>query len=125
MTDEFGMLSENAEEVGLPWSCHPSSGGSPTRSVRDGRSVPFVGEPTHPGSCTCTSPLWEHISATSIPLTLVRGGDSRFVADADAEEFVRRGPSASVLVVPGAGHAVQSDQPLHLPEIIRTTAGLD
>jgi pimeloyl-ACP methyl ester carboxylesterase len=70
------------------------------------------------------SPLWDHLSAASIPLTLVRGGDSTFVADADAEEFVRRSPSASVHVVAGAGHAVQSDRTLVLAEIIRTAAGL-
>jgi pimeloyl-ACP methyl ester carboxylesterase len=69
--------------------------------------------------------LWAHLSSTSVPLTLVRGGDSAFVADADVEELLRRCPSASVHVVPDSGHAVQSDQPLRLVDIIRDAAGLD
>ena len=68
--------------------------------------------------------LWANVSATSAPLTLVRGGDSSFVADADAEEFVRRSPSAAVHVVAGAGHGVQSDRPLELAGIIREAAGI-
>lgn len=69
------------------------------------------------------SPLWEHVAAASTPLTLVRGGDSTFVADADVEELLRRSPSATVHVVAGAGHAVQSDRPLDLAEIIRAATG--
>ncbi|SNQ50347.1 putative hydrolase [Frankia canadensis] len=63
--------------------------------------------------------LWEDVSAAKVPLTLVRGGASIFTADEDAEEFVRRSPSAQVHVVPGAGHSVQSDSPLPLAAIIR------
>lgn len=69
--------------------------------------------------------LWENVSSTSSPLTLVRGGDSSFVTDADVEEFTRRNPSATVHEVEGAGHAVQSDQPLRLTRLIRMAAGFD
>jgi pimeloyl-ACP methyl ester carboxylesterase len=55
-----------------------------------------------------------------MPLTLVRGGVSAFVTDEDAEEFVRRSPSAQVHLVPGAGHSVQSDAPLALASVIRS-----
>lgn len=65
------------------------------------------------------SPLWDDVSAATMPLTLVRGGASAFVADEDVEEFIRRAPSAQVHVVPGAGHSVQSDAPLALASIIR------
>ena len=64
------------------------------------------------------SPLWEHVSAARIPFTLVRGGESAFVGDEDAAELLRRSPSASVHVVPGAGHSVQSDRPRELVTII-------
>ena len=66
------------------------------------------------------APLWEHVSTSAAPFTLVRGGASAFVADADAAEFVRRSPSTAVHVVDGAGHSVQSDRPLVLVEIIRS-----
>jgi esterase len=64
------------------------------------------------------SPLWDDVSAATMPLTLVRGGASAFVTDADAGEFLRRSPRTSVQVVPGAGHSVQSDAPLVLAGII-------
>ncbi len=65
------------------------------------------------------SPLLDDVSAATMPLTLVRGGASAFVADEDAQEFLRRSPSAQVHVVPGASHSVQSDAPLALASIIR------
>lgn len=65
------------------------------------------------------SPLWADLAATTCPLTLVRGGASAFVPDEDAAEFVRRRPDAQVRVVAGAGHAVQSDAPLELADIVR------
>ena len=67
------------------------------------------------------SPLWDDVSAATMPLTLVRGGASAFVNGQDAEEFLRRRPSTSLHVVPGAGHSVQSDAPLVLASIIRAT----
>jgi pimeloyl-ACP methyl ester carboxylesterase len=60
------------------------------------------------------------VSAATIPLTLVRGDASAFVTDEDAEEFLRRSPSAQVHVVADAGHSVQSDAPLALASIIRS-----
>lgn len=44
--------------------------------------------------------------------------DSRFVADEDVAQFRSRMPGLRAEVVPEAGHAVQSDQPLALARLI-------
>jgi pimeloyl-ACP methyl ester carboxylesterase len=64
------------------------------------------------------APLWEDVAAITVPVMLVRGGDSKFVRDEDVAEFRRRQPNARVEVVPNSGHAVQSDQPLILTSLI-------
>lgn len=92
-----------------------------TRELDDGRvqwRYDKMRESIEPG------PLWDALSASTIPLTLVRGGASAFVTDDDAAEIVRRRPGTEVIVVPGAGHSVQSDAPLELAAIIRSTLGL-
>jgi len=48
------------------------------------------------------------------PVMLVLGDDSKFTGEQDVAEFRRLLPTARVEVVPGAGHAIQSDQPLLL-----------
>ncbi len=63
--------------------------------------------------------LWDDLSASAAPMTLVRGGASLFTHDEDVEEFVRRKPGTPVHVVDGSGHSVQSDRPRELVEIIR------
>jgi pimeloyl-ACP methyl ester carboxylesterase len=63
--------------------------------------------------------LWADVDTITAPTLLVRGGESRYVHDSDVEEFRRRLPSLRVAVVPGAGHAVQSDRPLELVRLIR------
>ncbi|MCM3883685.1 alpha/beta fold hydrolase [Frankia sp. R82] len=68
-------------------------------------------------------PLWDDVDAITAPTLLVRGGDSRFVHDSDIVEFRRRLPSLRDAVVTGAGHAVQSDQPLELTRLIREFVG--
>lgn len=62
---------------------------------------------------------WDEVSAIGVPVTLVRGGDSHFVSDDDVAELLSRQPQARVEVVEGAGHSVQSDQPLRLVEHLR------
>ena len=65
--------------------------------------------------------LWDGVPALHTPTTLVRGADSAFVNDADADEFARTAPGFQrVVVVPGAGHSVQGDQPRALVEILRS-----
>jgi pimeloyl-ACP methyl ester carboxylesterase len=65
------------------------------------------------------TPLWEDVSAITSPTLFVRGRLSPFVRDEDIAEMRRRLPSLEVVDVDGAGHAVQSDQPLVLADLIR------
>ena len=53
-----------------------------------------------------------------MPVMLVRGGDSKFVSDADAQRFRELQPTARLETVENSGHAVQSDQPLALTRLI-------
>jgi pimeloyl-ACP methyl ester carboxylesterase len=64
------------------------------------------------------TPLWDDVSAITVPTLFVRGGLSPFVHDADIEEMERRLRGMQVVAVDGAGHAVQSDQPLDLVRLI-------
>jgi pimeloyl-ACP methyl ester carboxylesterase len=68
------------------------------------------------------TPLWDDVAAITVPTMLVQGGDSPFVRAEDRAEFARRLPSVRWEVVEGAGHAVQSDQPLALAALIREFA---
>lgn len=62
--------------------------------------------------------LWEDVDGLAQPVLLVRGGDSKFVLDEHADQFAERKPDVQITVVPRAGHAVQSDQPLELRRLI-------
>jgi pimeloyl-ACP methyl ester carboxylesterase len=62
--------------------------------------------------------LWPDVSAITAPVLLVLGADSQFTGEEDVAQFRRRLPAARVEVVPDAGHAIQSDQPLRLAELI-------
>ena len=62
---------------------------------------------------------WDEFGAISVPITLVRGGDSGFVHDDDVVELRRRQPGLEVHVVERSGHSVQSDQPIVLTNLIR------
>ena len=66
--------------------------------------------------------MWDDVSTITVPTMLVRGGESKFVLDEDVAEFQQRLPSVRYEVVPGAGHAVQSDQPLVLVALIEAFA---
>jgi pimeloyl-ACP methyl ester carboxylesterase len=68
------------------------------------------------------TPLWEDVTAIVVPTMVVQGGDSAYVLPEDRAEFERRLPTVCWAVVDGAGHAVQSDQPLALAELIREFA---
>jgi esterase len=64
------------------------------------------------------SELWPDVDALTMPVMLVRGGDSAFVSPEGLAEMRRRLPRLRTEVVAGSGHAVQSDQPAALTELI-------
>jgi pimeloyl-ACP methyl ester carboxylesterase len=64
--------------------------------------------------------LWDDVPRLDVPTTLVRGANSAFVNDEDADEFARTAPGfRAVHIVENAGHSVQSDQPSALIDILR------
>jgi pimeloyl-ACP methyl ester carboxylesterase len=63
---------------------------------------------------------WDDLDAVTAPITFIRG-DHGYVTDADAEEFARRLPAASVVVVP-TGHNVQEEIPADLGRLLRDIA---
>jgi pimeloyl-ACP methyl ester carboxylesterase len=63
---------------------------------------------------------WEDLGAVTAPVTLLRG-ERGYVTEADAAEFARRVPAASVAVV-ASGHNVQEDAPLELGARLRAIA---
>jgi pimeloyl-ACP methyl ester carboxylesterase len=67
-------------------------------------------------------PLWSDVNHITLPAMLVRGSESKFVTDDDAAEMRRRLPTIRIETVAGAGHAVQSDQPLELVSLIEDHA---
>jgi pimeloyl-ACP methyl ester carboxylesterase len=75
-----------------------------------------------PQGVTDFTPLWADVARLTMPVMLVRGAESGFVRDEDAERFRELQPGARVEIVPGAGHAVQSDQPLALAALIEDFA---
>jgi pimeloyl-ACP methyl ester carboxylesterase len=64
--------------------------------------------------------LWDDVPAITMPTTLVRGANSFFVNDEDADAFAQRAPGfLRTHIVADAGHSVQGDQPQKLVEILR------
>jgi pimeloyl-ACP methyl ester carboxylesterase len=68
------------------------------------------------------TPMWDDVGRITVPAMFVRGGLSPLVTDDDVAEMQRRLPSMRFEVVDGAGHAVQSDQPLALVGLINDFA---
>ncbi len=62
--------------------------------------------------------LWDAVDTVEVRLSLFRGANSPVVDDADVEELLRRQPEANVVVVKGAGHSIQGDQPIELARLI-------
>jgi esterase len=64
------------------------------------------------------SSLWADVDALTMPVMLVKGGESAFVSPADLAEMRRRVPGIRTEEVARSGHAVQSDQPDALIRLI-------
>ncbi|MCW2523755.1 MAG: hydrolase [Frankiales bacterium] len=62
---------------------------------------------------------WQELASIQVPITLVRGGDSAFVAEADVERMQTVRPELRVEVVAGSGHSVQSDRPQELLALVQ------
>jgi pimeloyl-ACP methyl ester carboxylesterase len=71
-------------------------------------------ENSEPISGDALGKLWDLIGSLECPLTLLRGGTSPVVDDADVAELLRRQGRAAVLVIDGAGHSIQGDKPCEL-----------
>jgi pimeloyl-ACP methyl ester carboxylesterase len=66
------------------------------------------------------SGLWDDVPKITMPTTLVRGAKSFFVNDDDAAQFAEGAPGFQrTVVVEGAGHSVQGDQPAALVDILK------
>ncbi len=63
---------------------------------------------------------WEDLAGVTAPTTLIRG-DHGYVTGADAAEFTRRMPAASIELMP-SGHNVQEEQPRALGRRLRALA---
>ena len=64
--------------------------------------------------------LWDDVPHLTTPTTLVRGANSFFVNDDDADAFARTAPGFQrTHIVADSGHSVQGDQPAALVEILR------
>ena len=68
--------------------------------------------------------LWSDVSALTMPVMLVQGGNSAYVHDEDVAEYKRRCADFRHEKVAGAGHAVQSDRPRELADLIVDFAGV-
>ena len=67
--------------------------------------------------------LWEDLAKVEVPITLWRGARSGVVDDADVERFSKIQPTATVIVVDGAGHSIQGDRPVELARSIEAMLG--
>jgi pimeloyl-ACP methyl ester carboxylesterase len=88
------------------------------RQLPDGRWTWRYDLFDRPDGLTDFAALWADVASLTMPVMLVRGGDSKFVADADAQRFLDLLPAGRIETVPESGHAVQSDQPLALTRLI-------
>ncbi len=81
------------------------------------------GHPRRDPGTSIAAGMWDMIERLHCPVTLVRGGVSPVVDDADVAELRRRRPDSVVHVVEGAGHSVQGDRPREMATILRGELG--
>jgi len=127
-TVEGGPMRAASTETTPPASAGGLPGGPSRRPQPDGRWVWRYDRLNRLRSAAAASGdlglgvFWDDVEKLRVPLLLVRGALSGVVDDADVAELKRRKPDAEVVVVAGAGHSVQGDQPLELARIIERFA---
>ena len=88
-------------------------------SFRKGRSDKGDGQPESTSLPESFAGLWDDVPSITMPTTLVRGANSFFVNDDDADAFAKGAPGfLRTHVVADSGHSVQGDQPAALVEIL-------
>lgn len=55
--------------------------------------------------------LWQDVEAIHTPTLLMRGEKSKILSEQAAQQMVERMPDCKLVVIPGAGHSVQGDNP--------------
>jgi len=58
--------------------------------------------------------LWDEVAKIPCPALIIRGGNSRVLAEKDAERLLHALPRGSLVTVPEATHNVQGDKPKEL-----------
>ena len=89
----------------------------------DGRWVwryqrPRLAEGADIGEMPDFATLWDDVSKLTVPLMLVRGGDSGVVGDEDVAALRGRQPDVRIKTVEGAGHSIQGDRPVELARLL-------
>jgi pimeloyl-ACP methyl ester carboxylesterase len=89
----------------------------------DGRWVwryqrPRLAEGADIGEMPDFATLWDDVSKLTVPLMLVRGGDSGVVGDEDVAALRGRQPDVRIETVEGAGHSIQGDRPVELARLL-------
>jgi len=62
--------------------------------------------------------LWADIESIEHPMLFLKGSDSPVVDEDDLTELRRRKPDVEIVVVDGAGHSIQGDQPVELARLL-------
>lgn len=107
----------------VEWKHHFARLANAASTAREaGRPEEPVADPAEADALTAVlgESGWEDLAAVTAPTTLLRG-DRGYVTEADAAEFARRVPTASVIVA-ASGHNVQEEIPLELGARLRAIA---
>lgn len=108
---------------GILHNAHPQPDGSWAWRYDRGSHTRAMAEDGEDAAQRFAQGLWDALGGLENQVTLVRGGDSPVVDDADVAEFRRRRPTGEVHVVAGAGHSVQGDRPVELAAILARHLG--
>ena len=86
----------------------------PFRGERDGQKPQQPAQARAREAVEQRSALWDEVSKIPCPALIIRGGNSRILAEKDAERLLHTLPRASLVTVPEATHNVQGDKPKEL-----------